>query len=135
MLSVKGLFWAAFVIFAACALGFGWHEDLFTTGGSWLSGKTLVWAAFLGFLSYTIYCSSREDLAASILKISELHWGRQVGADLYLGLCLTLFVVYLNEGSALVVLLWLLPTLAFANLATLLYFAIHYDAIVARFPA
>jgi len=133
MLSVKSLFWAAFAIFAACALGFGWHQDLFTTGGSWAPGKLLVWIAFLGFLSYTIYCSSREDLAASILKISELHWGRQVGADLYLGLFLMLFVVYLNEGSALVALLWLVPTLAFANLATLLYFAIHYDAIVARF--
>jgi len=58
-----------------------------------------------------------------------------VSADLYLGLCLTLFVAYLNEGSVLVVLLWLLPTLFFANLATLLYFAVHYDAIVARFLA
>jgi len=29
--------------------------------------------------------------------------------------------------------LWLLPSLAFVNLATLLYFAIHFDSIVARF--
>lgn len=66
-------------------------------------------------------------------KIAELHWGRQIGIDLYLGLSLTLFIVYLNEGSVLVMLLWLIPTFAFGNLATLLYFAIHYDAIVARF--
>jgi len=135
MLTMKVRFWALFAIFATCALGFGWHGDLFTTGGSWVFGKALVWAAFLGFLAYTIYCSSEEDILPSIRKIAELHWGRQVGADLYLGLCLTLFVMYLNEGSVWVVLLWLLPTLAFANLATLLYFAIHYDAIVARFLA
>jgi hypothetical protein len=132
---MKAGFWGAFAIFATGALGFGWHEDLFTTGGSWVTGKLLVWTAFLGFLAYTIYCSSREDVIASMRKLAELHWGRQVGADLYLGLLLTLFVVYLQEGSLLVVLLWLLPTLAFGNLATLLYFAIHYDAIVARFVA
>jgi hypothetical protein len=33
----------------------------------------------------------------------------------------------------LALLLWLVPILAFANLATLLYFAIHYDSLVARF--
>lgn len=132
MLSVKGLFWAAFAVFAACALGFGWQE---ATGGLFTAGKLLIWAAFLGFLAYTIHCSSREDLFASVRKISQLRWGRQIGADLYLGLCLALFVVYLNEGSVLAVLLWLLPALAFANLATLLYFAIHYDSIVARFLA
>jgi hypothetical protein len=131
MRSVKGLFWAAFAVFAACALGVGWRE---ATEGPWTLGRLLVWAAFLGFLSYTVYCSSREDLVASVRRISQLHWGRQVGADLYLGLCLALFVMYLH-GGLLTVLLWLLPVLAFANLATLLYFAIHFDAIVARFLA
>ena len=82
MRSMQARFWAAFAIFATCALGFGWHSNLFTTDGAWIPGKLLVWAAFLGFLSYTIYCSSREDLFASIQKISQLHWGRQVGADL-----------------------------------------------------
>lgn len=52
---------------------------------------------------------------------------------LYLGLML--FVIYLHEGSVLVTCLWLLPILAFANLATLLYVGIHFDAIVARLVA
>jgi len=36
---------------------------------------------------------------------------------------------------ALAALLWAVPTLAFANLSILLYFAIHFDEIVARFLA
>jgi hypothetical protein len=133
MTSSKNLFWAAFVLFVACALYFDRHENLFTHHGPLAPVKLLVWAAFLGFLAYTAYCSSRENLFRSIGKMAEVHWGRQVGADLYLGLLLMIFVVYLNEGSALVVLLWLVPVLAFANLATLLYFALHFDQIVARF--
>ena len=53
---------------------------------------------------------------------------RQIGADLYLGLFLGLIIVYLHSGF-IAVLLWLIPTLVFANLAMLLYFAIHFDAI------
>ncbi len=132
MTSTKNLFWAAFVIFAVWALSSNWHAGLLSLRGPLMPVKLLVWAAFLGFLTYTVYCSSRENLFLSVRKIAELHWGRQIGLDLYLGLFLTLFVVYLHEGSV-VALSWLVPTLAFANLATLLYFAIHFDEIVARF--
>lgn len=97
MASSKLVFWGAFVVFAACALLFNWHDDLFTLSGPFAPVKLLVWAAFLGFLAYTVYCSSREDLFTSIRRIAELHWGRQIGADLYLGVLLTLFVVYLHE--------------------------------------
>ena len=135
MTSAKNLLWAAFLLFVGCALYFDWHGNLFAVTGPLMPVKLLIWAAFVGFTAYSVYCSSRENLFKSIEKISELHWGRQIGTDLYLGLLLTLFVVYLNEGSALVALLWLVPTLAFANLATLLYFAIHFDEIVGRFLA
>jgi len=129
----KAFFWITFVLFVACALYFSWHDKIFSFSGRLSAGKYIVWAAFIAFTAYSIYCSSQENLFKSIGKIAELHWGRQIGIDLYLGLSLTLFIIYLNEGSILVVLLWLLPTIAFVNLATLLYFAIHYDSIVARF--
>ncbi len=135
MTSTTTLSWIAFAIFVACALSFDGHGTPFAVGGPLLPAKLLIWAAFVGFTAYSVYCSTRENLFASIPKISQLYWGRQIGTDLYLGLLLTLFLVYLNEGSALVTLLWLLPTLAFANLATLLYFAIHFDQIVGRFLA
>ncbi len=134
MLSSKAFFWGAFVVFAACALTFNWHGAIFAFGGPLAGVKLLVWACFAGFLAYSIHCSARENLFRSVARIAELHWGRQIGADLYLGLLLALLIVYLHEG-ALAALLWALPTLAFANLSVLLYFAIHFDAIVARFLA
>jgi hypothetical protein len=133
MSASKPLFWTAFAVVAICALYFDGHADLFSMHTPLAPIKFTVWAAFAGFLGYSIYCSARENLFTSVARIAELHWGRQIGIDLYLGLLLTFFVVYLNEGSVLVVLLWLLPALAFANLVTLLYFAIHFDEIVAKF--
>lgn len=133
MISSRSLFWALFSIFVVCALYFNWRGDIFAASGPLPAIKLSVWVVFFGFLGYTIYCSSREDLVGSVGKLAELHWGRQIGVDLYLGLLLALLVIYLNEGSALVALLWLLPMLAFANLASLLYFAIHFDSIVGHF--
>ena len=132
MTSSKSLPWVVFGAFVLAALYFDGHADLFTFDkplGLW---KLVVWAVFVGFTAFSVYCSLHENLFRTVGKISELHWGRQIGTDLYLGLWLTLFIMYLNEGSLLVVSLWLLPTLAFANLATLLYFAIHFDEIVAK---
>ena len=129
------LLWGVFVVFVACALAFVRHDGMFAPGGPLTAGKYVVWAAFLGFLGYSVHCSRRENLFGTIRTMARLHWGRQIGIDLYLGLALMLFVIYLSEGSMLAVALGLLPTLAFANLATLLYFAIHYDSIVARFLA
>lgn len=65
--------------------------------------------------------------------MSGLHWGRQIGIDLYIGITIMAFFIYLHSGSVFVLLLWLLPLFAFANLATLLYIAIHYDSIVEKF--
>jgi hypothetical protein len=133
MLSSKNLLWLAFVAFVALALSYDGHARLFTFGGPLAPIKLAIWVAFAGFLAYSVYCSARENLFRSVAKIGELHWGRQIGTDLYLGLLLALFVVYLNEGSALVALLWLVPALVFANLVTLLYFALHFEEIVGRF--
>jgi hypothetical protein len=133
VISSRSLFWALFSIFVVCALYFNWRGDIFAASGPLPAIKLSVWVVFFGFLGYTIYCSSREDIVGSVGKLAELHWGRQIGVDLYLGLLLALLVIYLNEGSALVALLWLLPMLAFANLASLLYFAIHFDSIVGHF--
>lgn len=51
---------------------------------------------------------------------------------MYLGLGLMLFVVYLHQG-ALMMALWLIPALVYINLVTLLFAAIYYDSLVARF--
>ena len=86
----------------------------------------------IGFLVYSLYCTSRENLFRTVAKMAEFHWGRQIGIDLYLGLLVGLFIIYLNEG-AITALLWLLPVLAYANLAILLYVALHFDSLVTKF--
>lgn len=129
---MKIFFWGVFALFFICAIAFSWHDKMFTLNNPLSFGKYIVWTVFLAFLSYSIYCSSKENLFKSIRKMAELHWGRQIGIDLYIGLSLTLLIIYLNEGSLLVVALWFLPILLFANLATLLYFAIHFDSIVSK---
>ena len=60
-----------------------------------------------------------------------LHWGRQIGTDLYVGLFISLFIIFLN-GGALVTLLWLVPILIYANLVVLLYIAINFESIVTK---
>ena len=124
--------WAFYGAFAVYAIYTYWHETMFRFGGPFGSVKLLVWLALTGFLIYSVYCSSREDLFRSIGSIARLHWGRQIGADLYLGLFIGIFIVYLHEGP-IVALIWLIPTLAFANLSMLLYIAVNFDSIVARF--
>jgi hypothetical protein len=127
--------WAVFAAFVACALGLGWHPAILRFDGPMAPAKLIVWLAFLLFTAYSIYCSGRENIFKTIRIMARLHWGRQIGTDLYLGLLLFLAVIYLHQGSALVLAAWLIPVLLFANLATLLYVAIHFETLVARFVA
>ena len=98
----------------ACAIYFARHENIPSSPGPLGAVRLLIWAAFFGFTGYSFYCSFKENLFTTIGKLAKLHWGRQIGLDLYLGLSLILFVIYLNEGSLRAVLLWLLPTLVVA---------------------
>ena len=127
--------WGVFAAFAACAVGFGWHPALLRFDGPMAPAKIMVWLALLLFTGYSIYCSGQENIFKTIRTMARLHWGRQIGIDLYLGLALFLSVIYLHEGSIIAVALWLVPVLLFANLATLLYVASHFAQLVARFAA
>ena len=102
------LLWGVYFLFAGLALYLNWHEDMLRFEGPLGILKLGVWTALLCFLAYSIYCSSRENFFRSVGEIARLHWGRQVGIDLYLGLFLGLVVIYLNEGTFAVI-LWLLP--------------------------
>jgi hypothetical protein len=130
--SMNLVFWGAYVVFVACAFVADATPQTFSFDVQLAPAKLLIWLAYLGFLGYTIHCSRREDLIASMRRIGELSWGRQVGADLYLGLALALFVIFLNERSLLAVVLWALPALFFVNLVTLLYFALHFEELVGK---
>jgi len=125
--------WGVFWTFVLAALYFNWHNDMFSTATPFAGGKFILWLTFLGFTGYSYYCSLRENLFKTMGIMAGLHWGRQIGIDLYIGLGLSVFIICLHQGGWLVASLWLLPILAFGNMATLLYFAIHFDSILTYF--
>lgn len=53
--------------------------------------------------------------------------------DLYLGLFLFNFFIYLNEGSVLHVAAWLIPTLILGNIVPLIYFVVNFNSLVSHF--
>lgn len=124
--------WGVFAVFVVLALVFNWHDRILRFDGAMGAAKGIVWVVFILFTAYSIYCSNKESIFKSIGSMARLHWGRQIGIDLYLGLLLFLSVIYLHEGP-IAVLLWFVPVLLFANLATLLYISIHFESLVARF--
>ena len=120
--------YGAFVLFAVTAYT---QETTFQFSGPLGGVKIIVWLALFAFIAYSVYCSIQENFFRSVRSIAALHWGRQIGTDLYLGLFIALFIIFLNEG-ALIALIWLVPILIYANLVVLLYLAIHFDSIVTK---
>jgi len=125
------ILWLIFAAFVAAAVALEWGPNLLDFQGA-AAGKLVFWAAFVAFTAYSFYCTTQENLFATLGKMSQLHWGRQIGIDLYIGLLILMFVVWLNDASPAILLFWLVPTLIYANLTTLLYFALNYDEIVAK---
>lgn len=123
--------WSLYGAFMLFAIYTNIEETTFRFDGPLGGVKALVWSGLFGFLGYSVYCSSRENFFHSVKSIASLYWGRQVGIDLYLGLCIGLFIIFLNDGL-LVALIWLVPVLIYANLVFLLYFALHFDDIVTK---
>jgi len=132
---LKVLPWALFSLFVFVAVFTHAKEPLFFAEGPLSAGKPVFWLLFIGFLAYGIYCSQKENIFKTLDSIWPFHWARQIGLDLYLGVVISCFLIYLVEGSFIVLAFWLLPILLFANLATLLYVALNYQTIVTFFVA
>ncbi len=92
------------------------------------------WVAILlliSFGSYSIYCNLKESFFQSAKTMWRLHFGRQAIIDLYLGLILFMFFVYLIEDSILTTGLWFLAAIPFVNIVSLIYVIVHFDRIIA----
>ena len=125
--------WIFYFSFAALALLTHQGEPLFSVAGPYGIGKAITWLVLFSFLVYSIYCHSKENFFKTMKIITPYHWFRQVSLDLYLGLLIPLTLIYLNEGSLVVVAIWFVPIFFMANLATLLYLAMNYQSLVAHF--
>jgi hypothetical protein len=94
--------------------------------------KLFIWIVLVGFSAYTLHCVRRERFFASVRKIWALYWGRQVTLDLYVGLFLSLLVLFAHEPSVLTALVWAVFILVFGNPVTLLYVALNFEGLAAR---
>lgn len=65
--------------------------------------------------------------------ILSRKWGQQVIMDLYVGLFLFGFIIYLNEGSVWTALAWVVPAAILGNPVTLLYVILNFESLVAHF--
>lgn len=130
---MKNLLWVIYLVFVVLAITFGGDEHPFMSRGPLPAGKYIVWLMYLSFLGYSVYVGTKESFFRSLKRLYPILWARQIGIDLYLGLVLSSSLIYFNEGSILVLLLWLLPILVYANLAILLYVALNYDSLVTHF--
>ena len=97
--------------------------------------RWIAFAVFILFVGYTIYASRTESFWKSFKTVMALKWGRQVTIDLYIGLLIFNYFIYLNEGSFLVTLAWLIPTLILGNIVPLIYFVVHFESLIAHFPS
>ncbi|BDA77995.1 hypothetical protein LPTSP3_g09250 [Leptospira kobayashii] len=62
-----------------------------------------------------------------------MHWGRQIGIDLYIGLFFQTYLIYLNEGSILATIVWFIPLMVYGNIITLLYWLLNAAPILEKF--
>jgi len=120
-------------VFVFGAIYLNWNQGPFNFDGPMPVMKGLVWISFILFSAYSGYCTLREDLFQTLREVTRYHFGRQICIDLYLGAGLILFLMYLNEPTFLGFVIWMIPTLFYVNILTLLYFAIHFDSIITRF--
>ncbi len=125
--------WIFYAGFLALAVFYGGREPVFTTESGYAAGKYAVLTVFFVFLAYSLFATSKENFFKSVVSINRFYWGRQIGADLYISVFLSLALIYLNEGSFAMLMLWIIPVLIFANLAILPYIILNYGSIVSQF--
>jgi hypothetical protein len=133
-ISFKKFYFAVlFSLFVIIVFITNWHDKIFSFSQPLAFGKVLLLTMLIGFTAFTFAISFKENFFKSLKKVIAYRWGMQIGLDLFIGQILFLFIIYFFTGSILSVILWIGPFIVFGNLATMLYFFIHYDAIVAIF--
>lgn len=132
---MRVLLWAAFALFVGVALVTSGDAQLFQFDTATDIARLFLIAIWLGFLAYSIICSSRDNLFQTIAEMNKRHWGRQIGIDLYISVFLSVGLVYLVTGSVFQTILWGIAFIPFANLAILLFLILHLDEIVTAFTS
>lgn len=90
-------------------------------------------AVFVVFSLYSLYLFKAENFFRSIKAILAYKWGQQIVMDLYTGILIFGFIVYLNEASVFITLGWLVAFCIIGNPATLFYLIWNFNSIVSHF--
>lgn len=128
----QNFLWIVFMGLIVFAVFTRQDEHIFQSSGPYSYGKYILWLVFICFFAYSIYSGTKENFFKTLSTMTKLYWGWQIGLDLYIGVAFSLTVIGIHGGTV-TLLIWLLPILFYANLATLLYFALNYDSIVSYF--
>ena len=126
------IFYAVFLILAAL---FGGRESPVSVDGPYATAKLVVLVIYISFLAYSLWATQKENFFRTLRTMNGLWWGRQIGLDLYISVFLSLALIYLIEGSILILCLWLIPVLIFANLAILPYVLLNFTEIMGHLVA
>ncbi|MEO1043146.1 MAG: hypothetical protein AAFX52_12740 [Pseudomonadota bacterium] len=125
--------WGGFVLFVVIALATQWNGDLLTINNGKGAVRMVLLALWLGFCGYSVLASRRENFFKTVRNMARLYWGRQIGADLYLSVFLSIGLVWLVTSSVTETILWSLAFIPFANMAILLFVILRLDDILAAF--
>lgn len=128
----NNILWVIYFSFSAVILFVHNREPIFISSGTGAVGKYIAWATLLLFLAYSLYCHRKENFFKTIPKLTPYFWFKQISLDLYLGLLIPLSIIFLDQGL-IVMLIWLVPIILMANLATLLYIALNFQTLISYF--
>lgn len=128
----RNFLWLLFIGFSVFAIYTREDAHIFLSESPHPYGKCIVWFLFIVFFGYSFYSGLKENFFKTLKTMTNLYWGRQIGMDLYIGLILSTTLIGIHGGTW-ILLIWILPILIYANLATLLYFALNYDSIINYF--
>lgn len=131
---IPKIIWSIFFVISAVTVSANWSPNLWQYNGARSVGKYALWLSYFAFVAYGLYATKHEDFFRALRKIGAYYWGKQIGIDLYIGFAFFLVFIGWHQGfySALV---WALPVLVYGNQLTLLYLAVHYEAIFTRLAA
>lgn len=128
----RNFLWILFIGFSIFAIATRQDEHIFLSEGPYGYGKYITWVIFIAFFGYSFYSGLKENFFKTLKTMTSLYWGRQIGMDLYIGLIFSIVIIAIHGGTW-TLLIWILPILFYANLATLLYLALNYDSIIQHF--
>ena len=123
--------WVAFVAFLVAAVLTA-PEGALRLDGPAGTLKIVVAVVYLPFFVFSAQCAHQESLLRVVKAIFAWRWGKQVVADLYLSMLLTILLLAGHLGPVPAA-AWALPIMFTGNLGVVPLLWLHLDGLWLRF--